>query len=181
MEEPRFTKLRFVHPPRTGGSSITRSWGINRRSGGEYHGHHFPEMPKPEWEFRYGFTRNPWDRVVSLYHLATPEHQPVPKDFQRWVLEGMDGDHTFGARWQEQVCQPTIKWLKGANFIGRFENRQRDLVELSSLLGREVPREHISASPKRLLDYREYYDEKTRLWVAERYHEDVEEFGYAFG
>ena len=75
--------LRFIHPPRTGGSSIRRAWLLSPE---EYGGHEFPVMPKPADEWRYGFTRNPWDRVVSLYHYPWGGGAKIP--FRDFVLGG---------------------------------------------------------------------------------------------
>jgi hypothetical protein len=172
-------RLRFLHPPRTGGSSITVAWEINKNSS-EYWGHRVPHCPKPEEEWWYGFTRNPWDRVVSLYHLANPYGKAKQSSFSQWVLAGMDGTHQFGKRFAEQIALPTIRWLAEADWIGRFENRATDLALLSELLDRPFPSEHIAATPVRLGNYMEYYNAEAALYVAERYAEDIEVFGYEF-
>lgn len=166
--------LRFLHPPRTSGSSLKRDWGLTRW---EYQGHDLPEFPKPEEEYRYGFTRNPWDRTVSLFHLADPGHRK--KDFKRWVMMGMKAEKHFGERFVTLLSLPTLSWLRDADFVGRFEQRDIDIIRLSDLLGRPTPQTHIAKS-KRKLPFREYYDSETIEYVRGRYQVDIDVFQYTF-
>jgi hypothetical protein len=65
------------------------------------------------------------------------------------------------------------------DFIGRFENFQSDLLEVSSRLGIElrfVP--HNNPSPRR--HYSSYYTPETEEIVRERFKRDIEYFGYEF-
>ena len=162
----------FVHPPRTGGSSIRRAWNL---SAVEYRGHELPEHPKPPLEWRYGFTRNPWDRVVSLWHHPIGGGCKVP--FEEFVLGGFRAQNW--GKPVEIMAAPTTDWLVGADFVGRFENRERDLFELATLLGRDVPRLHIGPSEDRR-PYEEYYGAETRDYVAKFYEDDILAFGYDF-
>ena len=158
--------IRLLHPPRTGTTSIAKSsW---RLGPPEYYGH---ALPLPGERFRYGFTRNPWDRVVSLYHLLHPNEG---RPFDDWVMEGMPGPAYEGI----PIVSPTTVWLDGANFIGRFESRAYHLELLARLLGRPVPELHHGATERR--PYTEYYDDHTRQVVALRFAPDLERFGYRF-
>jgi len=124
--------------------------------------------------FRYGFTRNPWDRVVSLYELLHPATDPKRQAFKDWVLEGMRGPGYDGV----PIVAPTLRWLRGCQFIGRFEHRERDLTLLAQMLGRAVPTKHVGATDRR--PYPEYYDEETREIVGVLYKEDIDHFGYTY-
>lgn len=65
------------------------------------------------------------------------------------------------------------------DFVGRFENFQNDLLEVSNRLGIElksVP--HDNRSPHR--HYSSYYTPETEMIVRERFRRDIEYFGYEF-
>lgn len=158
-------KLRFLHPPRTGGTSIHKSWKIGPP---EYRGH---ALPADGESFRYGFTRNPWDRVVSLYHILNPREETP---FRTWVIEGMRCPAYEGI----PIVSPTITWLRGAHFIGRFENRDHDCAYLAQMLGRSFPGEHRNKTDRR--QYQIYYDDTTRHIIEVLYHEDIIFFDYKF-
>lgn len=153
--------LRMLHPPRTGGSSIRVSWELKPP---EYLGH---DDPTPA-DFSYGFTRNPWDRAVSLYHLFARE-----ESFADWVAAGMPHHDV------RPLTNPTVYWLADADWVGRFEHRSDDLMELCEILGREMPIRHVAASRRR--PYPEYYDDATAEAVASIYAADIDRFGYVFG
>lgn len=157
-------QLRFMHPPRTGGTSIGRSW---RLGPPEYYGH---ALPKGE-TFRYGFTRNPWDRVVSLYFVCV---SPGTYSFRDWVMEGLRCPAYEGV----PIVSPSTVWLDGASFVGRFEQREEHLAALARLLGRPVPPLHMGKTERE--PYPRYYDDETRRIVAWRFASDIERFGYTF-
>lgn len=167
--------MRFVHPPRTGGSSVVRSWGLTKP---EYRGHK-PPAKGDGW--RYGFTRNPWDRVVSLYHLA---HRGKPNvAFADWVLGGMVADGSNGRRFESHVTLPTLHWLRDADWVGRFETRAVDLAELARRLRRKFPAKHENRSQHRgAAPYWEYYRDREDVveYVRERYAQDVHVYGYEY-
>ena len=165
--------MRFLHPPRTSGRSIVNSWGLVAP---EYIGH---KPPKPDDGWSYGFTRNPWDRVVSLWHLA---HKTEPVvSLEEWIVGGMQPDPSSGRRFGPHICLPTAAWLGKADWIGRFETRGEDLIELADTLNRDVPVLHQNKSEHRSTpSYHEHYTDRARALVAEKYAIDVALYGYSF-
>ena len=164
--------IRFLHPPRTGGSSIVVGWSLQGTD--EYRKH---EGPTPA-DFSYGFTRNPWDRLVSIYH-RTRHHPDMP--FPVWVRKIAEerADPPDHHKYKPiDWLRPTAFWLMGATFIGRVENRANHLRLLANLLGREVPEVHEGATDRR--PYAEYYDDFSREWVAREYATDIAMFGYEY-
>lgn len=156
--------LRMLHPPRTGGTSLRESWRLVRP---EYQNH---KPPTPA-RFSYGFCRNPWDRLVSLYHLR---YSDLSRSFREWVLEDGAHFHDGGI----PIIAPCVFWLKDANFVGRFERRDEDLKVLCEILDRPFPDKHEGKTQRG--PYRDYYDAETKAWVAERYSEDIRAYGYEF-
>ena len=66
------------------------------------------------------------------------------------------------------------------DFVGHFENLQRDFARVSREIGApETGLPHILAS-ERTPGYREFYDPETAIFAEERYEKDAELFGYTF-
>tara|TARA_B100001093_G_C26853639_1_gene1026298 strand:+ start:2755 stop:3384 length:630 start_codon:yes stop_codon:yes gene_type:complete len=144
--------------------------------------------------FKWAFTRNPWDRLVSVWAMNKQKEGfacTFPRcisDFPDFVksLDNLDWipkknrftesnkkyfNYTFGN---------VSDFTEGSDFIGRFENLQEDFDIVCDKIG--IPRQelpHRNATKHK--HYTEYYDEETRQIVAEKYAKDIEYFGYEFG
>jgi hypothetical protein len=170
--------IRFLHVPRTGGTTIKTAWRLREP---EYRGHSLPDGER----FLYGFSRDPWDRVVSVYHLLHPnEPEEGRVSFRDWLV-GDAGDRV-PQHDGVPIHAPCATWLRGAQFVGRFEDR-RDVELLARMLGRPVPSQHHGAResqsghrghPRR--HYSGYYDERSERLVRELFAEDIERYGYTF-
>ncbi len=130
--------------------------------------------------FKFAFVRNPWDRLVSRYSylLRTtdhPRHEFVKglDDFEsylQWeIRRGKMHQHTY-------VTDGRGNWL--VDFIGYFERLEADFAKVCKRLGisAELPRANISSHR----DYRTYYNDRTRDFVAKHFQRDIELFGYTF-
>ena len=134
--------------------------------------------------FKFGFVRNPWDRVVSLYERTEPIQMKDKMSFDEFVewiqFSSATCIHSSPHRYQ-------LDWfLDGsgnmlADFIGRFECLERDWAVVADKLGiteKTLPhaRENLRARP-----YTEYYTARTRDLIAQKFKIDIEHFGYDFG
>jgi hypothetical protein len=130
--------------------------------------------------YKFAFVRNPWDRLVSFHAYAREKLRPtVPQmqglDFVR-LLRLMDR----GADWLERLyaLQPQSGYVRGADFVGRFETLESDFARVCASLDirAALPRKNTSEHGT----YAGYYDAWGRDFVARRYADDIDEFGYAF-
>jgi hypothetical protein len=64
------------------------------------------------------------------------------------------------------------------DFIGRYEDLENDLTEISSKLNCEFKLEHIRESQK--YQYQDFYDKKTKQIIGEVFKEDLELLNYGF-
>ncbi len=161
--------VRMLHPPRTGGVSIKVAWDLGPPEWLKHRG------PTPA-DFSYGFTRNPFDRVVSIYHRT--RHCPdVP--FRDWALMTRDRPMPESERLKPiDWLRPCAWWLMGATFVGRFEQREKHLRILADALHRPYPGNHEGATERE--PYQAYHDAETRAWVEQEYAADIALYGYRF-
>ena len=134
--------------------------------------------------FKFGFVRNPWDRVVSLYERTEPIQMKDKMSFDEFVdwiqFSSATCIHSSPHRYQ-------LDWfLDGsgnmlADFIGRFECLERDWAVVADKLGiTEKTLPHARENP-RARPYTEYYTARTRDLIAQKFEIDIEHFGYDFG
>ncbi len=133
--------------------------------------------------FTFTFVRNPWDRIVSLFHhrnrgLRERSQRDVHKVFRDFMLAKTEN--------LTQLHRPQPAWLgisdgerSLVNFVGRFENMRGDYTHVCSVLdvNRKLPQRNVS---KRDRDWRPYYTDELAAFVAKFYACDVEHFGYGF-
>ena len=134
--------------------------------------------------FKFGFVRNPWDRVVSLYERTEPMQMKDKMSFEQFVdwiqFSSATCIHSSPHRYQ-------LDWfLDGsghmlADFIGRFERLNEDWAVVADKLGiTEKMLPHARENP-RARHYTEYYNPRTRDLIAQKFRVDIEHFGYQFG
>ena len=137
-----------------------------------------------EGYFKFGFVRNPWDRVVSLYERTEPIQMKDKMSFDEFVdwiqFSSATCIHSSPHRYQ-------LDWfLDGsgnmlADFIGRFERLEQDWAIVADKLGITEKTLPLTRENPRHRHYTEYYTERTRDLIAQKFRVDIEHFGYEFG
>jgi len=133
--------------------------------------------------FKFGFVRNPWDRVVSLYN-RTEGRQMRDKmtfdEFVAWIQNNSDTS-IFTSRHKHQ-----LDWFSDENgevlvdFIGKFEHLERDWKYVCEQLGISIDLPHIRKNAQNTQHYTEYYSDKTKAIIEQKFRLDIEYFGYSF-
>lgn len=134
--------------------------------------------------FKFGFVRNPWDRVVSLYHrkqgVQMHEHMSFA-EFVDWI------------RYSSSTCVHPVPhtnqldWLVDPNgnllvdFVGRFERLHDDWRTIAGELALPQSLPHRNRNPAERRHYTEYYSERTRDVIGRKFRVDIDYFGYRFG
>lgn len=133
-------------------------------------------------DFKFCFSRNPYDRAVSLFEWKKSHGIINCKNSFDWFVDMLhQGIHPIGDFNSKgfSICNPQIEWVKGLelDFCGSVENLQRDFRLLSQILDfpyREVAVKNTSPREETL----KYYNRQTREKVKNFYCEDFEYFGY---
>lgn len=139
-------------------------------------------IPEKEFNlyFKFGFVRNPWDRLVSAYHYsvkwyAINDAQKLNlkkfDNFSSWLREMHTGFNKYGSQWS---------YVRGCDFVGKTENLQEDFNIICDKIG--IPQQHLPHKNKtKHKHYTEYYDDETQKIVTTTFLKDIEQFGYKFG
>ena len=133
--------------------------------------------------FKFGFVRNPWDRVVSLYERqeATQLRQRLTfEQFVDWIqFSSSTCIHSSPHRYQ-------LDWFVDADgnvladFIGRFERLDEDWAMVANKLGVTSRLPHSRVNPRER-HYTEYYTPHARAIIEQKFRVDIETFNYKFG
>ena len=135
-----------------------------------------------ETYFKFGFVRNPWDRVVSLYERTEAlqlKDKMAFDEFVDWIqYSSATCVHSSPHRYQlDWFVDPNGNML--ADFIGKFERLEEDWAFVAKKLGLNENLPHQRPNP-RARHYTEYYTPRTRDVIANKFKVDIERFGYEF-
>ena len=185
--------LMFIHIPKNAGRSIWVAMESKYPDTKKLAKEHalLSEAWKPRFKKLKTFAviRNPWDRMVSLYHFQsqfkktceTKRYGVVSGDqiteagFKKWLLKYGKISCGHELTKVQQIDWLTLNGKIAINKIVRFENLREDLLGATGLeLGGD--RKHESKH----VHYSEYYDDETRDFVAKRFNHDIIEWGYGF-
>ena len=178
----------FVHVPKTAGNAVEVSLPKCDKSHiGEKH-ILLQDVNKGDM-FAFGFVRNPWDRMVSLYHFRCQKDNQNNKfdqqrlidfGFEKCLLTGILGENF--PPWDNPKLNMTndaMTWLHGCDAIGRYEKLQEDFDSICRM-GNLDPVKLPHTNSSRHDDYRSYYTQEMIDFVAEKHKRTIELFDYTF-
>jgi hypothetical protein len=141
--------------------------------------------------WKFAFVRNPWDRLVSLYHWNAQISSELAGRFEiqfptvgEWVPQLYDN---WANSKEDFNLLPQHKWThhegerQAVDFIGRFENIQEDYKVVLRHMGLPEDSELGRRNVSKHNDYRTYYTDETAKQVSEIFARDIELFSYEFG
>jgi hypothetical protein len=193
----------FIHPPKTGGSSVRRllgKWG-DRTCPITHYAHYTVTgllyagvLTRQEIENATTFAtiRNPWSRLVSGYFASrahrSPDVNAMFRDltfqaFAEWAISGKLPMMRKGGSKHGQFAHPQVRWLfvDGYQVVGhllRMEHLAKDWKAFRGKIGINKEMMHVNRSEH--AHYRTYYDAKLAQRVGDFYHHDLALGNYDF-
>lgn len=133
--------------------------------------------------FKFGFVRNPWDRVVSLYLRKEGIQMSDKMSFEEFIhwIENSSDTSIHPSQHKNQ-----LDWFlneKGdisVDFIGKFENLNKDWEIIQKKLDIQSSLPHKNQNITKKKHYSEYYNKETKDIIYEKFKVDIEYFKYNF-
>lgn len=180
-------KYVFIHIPKCAGISVKTAIGINYMNV-EPAEAHFPACVlrlSPVWNnyFKFTFVRNTWDRWLSIYTYNQKENPNIISEgFEVWMkrvfANSQNPPRLSQMFW---ICNT---WLKDGgtkhdmDFIGRFENLEKDFQFICNKLKIKSQLPHVNSTNHR--HYSTYYSDSLIDLVAEKCAVEIKYFGFTF-
>lgn len=197
---PRYNLL-FVHPPKTGGTSV-QEWLLTNVRSAERTKNSFQHVSLEtliqefnfEDPFSFATVRNPFDRVVSSYfyhkevlqhhieYLKTHPNQEGGKfgNLEK-NIEELNACNNGLKYYIENIMKlkPQVEYTKGVSLIIKLEEINQKFTTIQKLVKCRTPLQHLNTSKHE--HYTAYYDKKTKKLVSRIFYEDLIEYGYEYG
>lgn len=189
-------KAFFIHIPKTAGTSIKSTLGA--RKSGHFNAAKLKKAYPPQiWKeyYKFSFVRNPWDRVASMYHYyKSGKHNSPPitealkhvsfEEFVQKLCSRFPYDWMTGV-YAHPIWGQQVNWLKidgsiAVDFIGRYENLEKDFAQICKNLKikKRLKLNHLKNSGN--IRYQSEYNNETKDLVAKKFIEDIKYFKYDF-
>lgn len=131
--------------------------------------------------FKFSIVRNPYDRIVSMFHFKNKEAKTWPKEevfrtFTKWIERSPANISS----------DRDIYLINGAVAIDhliRYENLEnefRDVCISLDIVPSKLPRYKHKPRGEVRINYREYYDAESKKAVEESHAFEFDRFGYKF-
>jgi len=173
----------FVHIPKTGGQAVKHQLvpyvAIDKSV--TYPCHISAQRLQEEFDdfnilYKFGFVRNPWDRIVSWYHFSK-NRIALPAIFKDFIELMEQGAVYRPLMMTEMLCDKDGKLL--VDFVGRYETLQEDFNKVCVDIGIDTRKLHL-VNPSKHKPYQECYTPALVESVRRLYQKDIETFKYSF-
>jgi hypothetical protein len=129
--------------------------------------------------YKFSFVRNPWDRVVSIYHYLGYDRKFIFGEFVLNHLHELLHTYYWFLKPQKEFITTNNNIM--VDFIGRYENLQSDFDIVCKKLGIEDSALiHKNKSKRNFNEYKAYYNSTSKDLVYKIYKQDVKLFKYEF-
>lgn len=138
--------------------------------------------------FTFSIIRNPWDRMVSMYHYRKIQVKNIPEDmtFSEYIYllnkdrgTGLFKYHGYYFSNADYLLDDHGEIL--VSYVGRYENRESDMKKIAEFTGiHDIGKIFTQKSRENSESYRQYYNAESRDIVADLFRKDLDLFGYTF-
>jgi hypothetical protein len=158
---------------------------IQKYFGFEVAGQHELEIPKNKEDYFFIFnTRNPYIRMISIYHLFCINYGLIPNNFNNWVREKLSEEIKYPNQTLDYQIFLKNKITKTPDLLVRVENLYSDILTLpffnddSDALFDIVNKNILKNGYSSGYDYKEYYNQDLADYVYSYLEEDFVYFNY---
>lgn len=203
-------KCIFIHISRTAGTSIEHAltggdwWDVDPTTK-HITASHSREIYAEHWDkyFKFSFIRNPFDRLISCYHLDYYNGRDlanIPKRYLQYgdiipigahcskapnigIESGLGLayflDHYKPPPWEhKQLIEYTDIIDLNLDFIGRYEFLSEDFNYVQQMIGANVKLPHVNTL--NICNYYQYYDAATITQVQSLYRNTLKHYKYQY-
>lgn len=124
----------------------------------------------------FTFTRNPWDRIVSLSHYFGLKNPKAIKYANTRNFTQAYYTHSIPCSY---ATHSLLNGKQICDFIGRFENIEEDFAKICSDTGIKASLDFKNRGKHD--HYVKSYNEQTIKAVRQKHSKDIDLFGYEFG
>lgn len=201
-------KIIFTHPPKCGGTSFEHFLGLqNDEVHRRLYKHsslitQIQAIKKMNYDpkdfIKISIIRNPWDRMVSWYfYLKERAFLAEKTDDTKKRMQRLASNLEFNEfinyidKFNTKIFHRDFSYYMFGesnvfeiDFVIKYENYEIDFLKCLEILkiplisANAIPHKNIGLT--RDLDYKKYYNEKSKEIVAKIYKEDIDFFKYAF-
>lgn len=181
----------FIHIPKTAGISLSLT--LFGKETNHFFYHEYKKCNKKKYKeyFKFSFVRNPWDRIVSIYHfLKSGGINELDRQWAEKNIGSYNNFNDFVTHWINEeniltwihfrpqhtfICDENDKIM--IDYLGYFETISSDFKYIAAKI--DCKKELLKKNASDHRDYRYYYTQEAWNKIGKVYRKDIELFGYA--